>query len=689
MKFLKLIFVSIILSFGLYGLKNKDDFKELLLYDDFTELETGYFSVPMGPHTEYHYLQDAGIKGNWAVSCFGTGRSFPGFGFAWQVKKAGNDNIMCQTYTNRGTRTHPMIIAGDSLWQNYKLKVQFRPENDSLSSGIAFRYRNDRSFYFFGIKNSKVYISKFLGQSNDIDLNEMVLAEESFEYTPGQYLNAEVFVNGTSIEAKLNDNITLNATDDTYSKGKIGLVSNAKVCYKSVEVKTTKTEKVSIEKKKNYYEQIVAELKEKNPKMKLWKKINTKGFGVARNLRFGDLNGDGQIDVLIGQVSNMTLTSLMAMTFDGEILWQTGRIDPYDAHLTYDVGFQIHDIDNDGKNEVIYCMDFEIVVADGATGEIKYKASTPVIKNDHPQSKINNPFFPKVPGDCIFFFDAEGKGYDSNILIKDRYRNFWVMNSNLEIIWEGSCNTGHYPYAYDIDNDGKDELAIGYALYDNDGNPLWDLDNQIADHSDGVAVVKFDKNPQAEPVIMYAASDAGYLRVDLKGNILEHHFIGHVQNPAIANFRSDKSGLETVTINFWNNQGIIHFFDSDGKIYHDFEPYQFGSMCLPLNWTGEEEEYFVLNPNIREGGVFDGWGRKVLEFPDDGHPDMANAVLDITGDCRDEIVVWDPNEIWVYTQDDNPKKGRLYKPRRNPLYNYSNYQLSVSLPGWNDDLQSP
>jgi hypothetical protein len=160
--------------------------------------------------------------------------------------------------------------------------------------------------------------------------------------------------------------------------------------------------------------------------------------------------------------------------------------------------------------------------------------------------------------------------------------------------------------------------------------------------------------------------------------------IGHVQNPAVANFRNDMPGLETVTINFWGNQGIIHFYDQDAKIYHDFEPNQFGSMCLPLNWTGKGDEYFIHNANITEGGVFDGWGRRVMQFPDDGHPDMCNAVLDITGDCRDEIVVWNPDELWIYTQSDNPKPGKLYKPVRNPLYNYSNYQATVSLPGWSE-----
>ena len=77
-----------------------------------------------------------------------------------------------------------------------------------------------------------------------------------------------------------------------------------------------------------------------------------------------------------------------------------------------------------------------------------------------------------------------------------------------------------------------------------------------------------------------------------------------------------------------------------------------------------------------------GWGRPVVTFPDDGHPDMCNAVLDVTGDSRDEVVVWDQHEIWVYTQDRPAPDARVYRPVRNPLYNYSNYQASVSLPGW-------
>jgi hypothetical protein len=143
-------------------------------------------------------------------------------------------------------------------------------------------------------------------------------------------------------------------------------------------------------------------------------------------------------------------------------------------------------------------------------------------------------------------------------------------------------------------------------------------------------------------------------------------------------------GLQTVSINFWGNQGILHFYDAHGDIYHDCVPNPFGSMCLPINWKGDGLEYFVHNPNITWGGMFDGWGRPVVTFPDDGHPDMCNAVLDITGDCRDEVVVWDQNEIWVYTQDDGPREGRLYNPTRNSQSNVSNCKA----PGCLDTLVS-
>jgi len=59
-------------------------------------------------------------------------------------------------------------------------------------------------------------------------------------------------------------------------------------------------------------------------------------------------------------------------------------------------------------------------------------------------------------------------------------------------------------------------------------------------------------------------------------------------------------------------------------------------------------------------------------------------VLDLTGDQRDEIVLWDEKRVWIYTQDRPFVGRRIYAPIRNPDYNDSNYRTTVSLPAWQD-----
>ncbi|MFC2124241.1 hypothetical protein ACFLU5_05475 [Bacteroidota bacterium] len=679
--------LSIIILAALTGCnQSSDTFTEVLLSDDFSSIRRGPYSVEVGAHTEYHYLHEAAPRSQWAVSTF-TWEN--GFQRAWSVRQEGQDRQMVQLFTNQpGKHAHPMVVAGETDWTDYAFTVKFSPDSKDLQSGVVFRYRNDRCYYFAGIRGDSMILKMVKHATALHKPFERILGSQPLKWTEGEPLILNIEVRETMIMCKIND-VIIEVEDNTYKNGKIGLMADAPTRYHKVAVKTSPAELIRLEDLRKQKAKELGQIRSNIPDMKVWKKINTQGFGMGRNLRFGDLNNDGQIDVLIGQVlhhgpsdRNSELSCLTAMTFEGEMLWQTGTPDKWKNHLTNDVAFQIHDLDNDGKSEVIYCMNLEIIVADGATGKIKYKKPTPKVTDQEDISPSSHNRFGRILGDCLFFCDLRGSGHDGDIIIKDRYRRVWAMDDQLNVMWYRNVNTGHYPCVYDTDQDGKDELMIGYTLLDDDGSTIWTLEEEVDDHADGVAIVKYQEN--SDPVLLCAASDEGVFFADMEGKITRHHYIGHGQNPAVANFRDDLPGLETISINFWANQGIIHYYDASGDIYHDFEPNQYGSMCLPLNWTGNSEEFFVHNPNVDEGGVFDGWGRKVLEFPDDGHPDMCNAVLDITGDCRDEIVVWNPNEIWIYTQVDNPKSGRLYNPDRNKLYNHSNYQASVSFPGWTE-----
>lgn len=674
MKMNKIFLASLIIFLASIAL-SAQSIDRILLEEDFSKIKSGPLSNNVGAHTEYHYLPEAAPRCNWIVS---NDRGW------WSIRKTERGSYLYQSEYDKELYAHPTIITGDEFWRDYKITAKFQPESDEHQCGIIFRYQNDLCYYFFGLDKNK-FVLKLVNYQKGFHIpNEKILAGKDFVRDKSNAITVSISVTEDKIKAELENGISFTVIDSTFTKGKIGMVANVPAKLLNVKVAMTNEAFEKYQDEKTSFNEVEKKLQNENPKPVLWKKISTEGFGVGRNLRFGDLDNDGKVDVLIGQVvhhgpkdRNSELSCLTAMTFEGKMLWQIGKPDAWKDNLTNDVAFQIYDIDRDGKNEVIYCKDFELIVADGATGKTKYKTATPKTPGGKPTPTGNN-IFDRILGDCIYICDLSGKGYPADIILKDRYTHLWAYDNKLELLWEGESRTGHYPYAYDIDKDGKDELLIGYTMFDDNGKKLWTLDDKIQDHADGVAVIRFKEND--EPKILCAASDEGIFFADPKGNIIKHHYVGHVQNPATANFRDDLPGLETVSINFWSNQGIIHFYDSDGNIFHSFEPNQYGSMCLPVNWTGKSEEFFILNPNVDEGGMYDGWGRKVVQFPDDGHPDMCYAVLDITGDCRDEIVVWDPHEIWVYTQDDNPKKGNLYKPKRNPLYNYSNYQATVSIP---------
>lgn len=649
-----------------------------LLADDFSTYRAGLFSSTVGAHTEYHYLPEAAPKGNWAVTTF---RSSVPSQRAWRIVEHEGRAAMGQFYKNKYRFYHPMLISGDPTWRDYTATVTLLPQSEDGQRGVVFRYRNDRCYYFAGIDGQRAILKLVRHATAFHEPFEQVLAESSLTWSVDEKLSIRISARGNILEATIGD-VTLTASDDAFQSGPIGITADQPTLFFNVTVECSEQESERIAAAIEARETEAEKLQAANPTMSLWKRFDTKDFGVGRNVRFGDLNRDGQPDALFAQVlhhgpkdRNSEVACMTAMTFDGEMLWQLGEPDPWKNHLTNDVAVQIHDLDGDGHNEVIYCKDMVIVVADGATGETIRSAPTP----DMP-SNTKSPYdkFPRILGDSLYFCDLEGNGRDSNIIIKDRYLSLWALNSDLEVLWHAQCNTGHYPYAYDVDDDGKDELMMGYTLFDDDGTRLWSLDEQVQDHADGVAIVPF--LPGEAPRLLCAASDEGMFFADMNGRILKHHYVGHVQNPAIADFRPDLPGLEAISINFWGNQGIVHFYDASGDIYHDFEPAQHGSMCLPINWTGRPGEFWVLSANVDEGGLFDGWGRRVVRFPADGHPDMANAVLDITGDAREEIVVWDPSEMWVYTQDDNPRDHVAFVSEKNPLYNYSNYQTTVSMP---------
>ncbi|GHT63975.1 hypothetical protein FACS1894110_02740 [Spirochaetia bacterium] len=566
----------------------------------------------------------------------------------------------------------PTLCAGDIGWTDYTVRVSARVLSAMEPCGFLFRYQTSLMHYgFFLVPGGAelVRINK---------LERTVLVSCDLDWDCDCFHDLTVTVKGNSITAGLDGNTVLECTDTQYETGCIALCACMPSQYASVTV-SAETETVkALEAAALAKKQVIAKKQAEHPRPLLWKRIDLQDFGAGRQIRFGHLTGTGEMFFVICQhqrrvfkdrypcISCMTAVSVES----GQVLWQRGS--PRDAedviHLTTDLPFQVYDIDHDGIDEVICSWDFKLMILDGKTGRVKREIPTPE-NTEAPETltgiDFNRHAFKRLNVDAISIANVSGKKRPSDILIKDRYARIWIYDDELRPLWKFSHNnTGHFPYSFDFNNDGKDEIFSCYNMIDSSGKLLWKLPIKD-DHTDEILF--------AEGILAIVSGWEGFMLADLGGKILFRDINGHAQRISTGNFCPERPGYEICTTTFWENQGIIYLYDGKGNEIWRREQRCNGNIISPVNWDGTGTDLILLNGNTTHGGMIDGSGDRVVNFPDDGHPELCAEVLDITGDCRDEIVLWDRKSLWIYTQD-GPSPLSVCAPRKYPTYNASNYR---------------
>lgn len=652
--------------------------------DDFSKFPPGWLSKPVGllngAIQEYHYLPHRGVPTHpWYNPITHNDSWVAG-------DEDGKTYLEQQLVHDQPDRWQPLFVTGDPLWTSYTVSARVKPLSLSQMAGIVFRYHTNRHYYLFSISGgnkARLAVRQPLETKfRVIDWKELGSAE--FNYDVKQYYELRVENDGPKIRAYINGKLLIEASDADVLKGRAGISANVPARFTDFVVSGTAETAKRIQSSIQEREKELIAARAANPQPKLWKKFATPEYGAGRNVRFGDLDGDGRIDMLIAQNIPKVrgdafdhISSLTAVNLDGKVLWQIGRPDPRNTLLTNDTPFQIHDLDGDGKNEVVMVKDFQIQVLEGASGKVKQKTwmpPAPTTNKERPY-ELNS-------GDSMIFLNLSGKKGRQEILLKDRYQSFWVLNNDLKVIWSGSGQTGHYPYPYDFNGDGKDEFIIGYSRWNPDGKQAWSLDSQMKDHTDAISSGNYTGDPSARPRIYSCGSDEGLVVMSEDGKLIKQARIGHAQTQSVGKYRPDLKGQQIMTANFWRNTGIVTLFDPDANILAQEELIPGSSHLQPVNWRGDGQEFALLSANIREGGMVDGQLRRVVMFPDDGHPDLAYQVMNVTGDERDEVIVWDQDAVWIYTQDRPFTGKRMYTPVRNPTYNDSSYRATVSTPAW-------
>ncbi|MEX2262805.1 MAG: hypothetical protein WD696_12690 [Bryobacteraceae bacterium] len=532
-----------------------------LFRDDFSRFPPGLLSQPMGQLNgaiqEYHYIEHRGVRTHpWRNPIVHLDSWVAG-------DEEGKPYIEQHQINTMPGRTTPLFVTGDEEWGDYTVEASLRPLSFADLAGVAFRYHTSRHYYLFGLRGGKEAVllvrNPIEKEFRQADWRQLAVAP--FSYDTRRYYRLHVENEGPRIRALIDGKPILEASDGEILKGQAGLMANVPARFQDFAVTASDAGQRAIGQRIRDREAELSLLRAGNPQPRLIRTFTTPGFGAGRNVRFGDLDGDGRIDMLIAQNIPRVrgdafdhISCLTAVTLDGRILWQSGRPDPRNGLLTNDTPFQIHDIDGDGRNEVVLVRDFQLQVLEGRTGTIRQRAWMPEAARDNKERpyEINN-------GDSLAFVNLSGGKHPREILIKDRYRWFWVFDKDLQLQWQGEGQTGHYPFPIDMDGDGRQEFMIGYALWSHLRKPLWSNDKVLQDHADGISAGSFGADPAAPPRI------------------------------------------------------------------------------------------------------------------------------DVMDDPRDEIILWDRERVWIYTQD-RPAipgpDGKVYAPRRNPDFNDSNYRATVSLPAW-------
>ncbi|MBM6715339.1 hypothetical protein H6B15_01500 [Gemmiger formicilis] len=661
----------------------------VLFQDDFRSFSIGPlpFDREHSAMGEYHFVQQPGYTGGWYDPITNCNYRGPN----WIVTACDGVHYMEQMRV-RNPLTHnvcPVLTAGDEDWGDYTFRVRMRALCTTEEAGLLFRYQTSLMHYAFFLNNGKAQLYRVEKKERTL------LAQCDFAYDCDTLYTLEASCCGAHLRCSVNGRLLLETQDERYATGKVALAAYMPAQYTDVLVTATPEAAAAFTARRDARAARVAEKRRLYAQPKLWKIINLENFGASRQIRFGHLTGGTDWYFVIAQHQKRVfkerycnISCLTAVSIEtGRVLWQTGEPSALAVNqdTTCDLPFQIYDINNDGIDEVIVAQDFHLKILDGRTGRELRSMPTPF--NDDPADQIlgiefQKHAFDRLNVDAIRIVNVSGKDHPSDILIKDRYARLWVYDDQFNLLWKFTHNnTGHFPYAYDFNGDGKDEIFSCYNMISSDGKLVWQLPIST-DHTDEIVIGRFDPDVD-DDLIAIVSGWEGFMIVDKQGNIRARDINGHGQRISVANYCPDRPGLQICTTTYWENQGIVYLYDCKGReIWHQ-EPKCNGNVIAPVNWQGDGTELILLNGNPELGGLIDGEGDQVVRFPADGHPDMCAEVIDLTGDARDEIVLWDAKHMYIYTQD-RPctLTDREYIPLKYPHCNSSNYRGEFSFARW-------
>jgi hypothetical protein len=402
--------------------------------------------------------------------------------------------------------------------------------------------------------------------------------------------------------------------------------------------------------------------------------VDIRAAGDRCKMLLGDINRDGRMEFVMIQADGgiddryvpHQVQCVTAFDLEGNMLWQTGTPDPHAGGPGADYPAQMYDIDGDGFLEVVCVMDKQFTILNGQTGKVKKTYALP-----DPEAH-----------DCIVIANLTGQSFPQDILLKDRYHRLWAMDKDLNVLWTHEGNIGHFPWVYDFDEDGKDEVMAGYDFLDHDGSLQWSC-RDLDDHADCIFVgdVNGDGNPElvigGSCTVMYDRHGRELWRND---DTVESQHI------ALGKFRADLPGLQVAGLdriirggrNKTGKDGMF-LLDAEGKLVWLEDRKTPGWLTIIEtihNWDEDGLDYILA---YRRGGgvpptLYDGHMNPVVRFPVDGYVTHA----DLFGSGTEQVIIYTDDRASIYS---NKKMDRSLARADQPLVQSKRLYSSTLYPG--------
>lgn len=401
----------------------------------------------------------------------------------------------------------------------------------------------------------------------------------------------------------------------------------------------------------NFSEADLPPLQYGGPEVKVVADINA-GRGTPK---FGDINGDGKMDVFMVGANG----SANVFLHDGTPLWQWAP----EGDVFINGGFEppglVWDLDQDGKAEVIQWRVQngveKLVVADGMTGAIKHIADYPCPPPPHTYFNFR-----------MAIANLDGGYPDQIVLFTDpgNIKTVTAYNSKLEKLWEhqeqfAKDHLGHYVYPMDVTGDGIDEVFVSALALDAKGSKMWDrFDVFFVNHDHADSFRFADVTGDGLPELICPWSDVGIVVVDARtGKILWQHPAAHSQQAETGFFLDGQPGPQ-IAVNARFYQNI-----TGGSISADVRWFDPRGAMISV-WPSRQ---LVGNPDFGKGDWY-GDGTEVLfwhkfRMKPDGtgdlyFPDTCIHMFDFDGNGTDDAITKGGGGVKVYSWSGAPAQGQ-------------------------------